>query len=125
MRENDPKLAEVRRWLVEPRTKVDWIDHQDGAWCLSSAFPPSILIDLYRTPDAVPKRRDLVLYAIAIDLETVFTPGESDDGLTKDQRALTIAFARETWDEILRIDREMGLSADFDSYVVPAMTGGG
>ena len=125
MHEKDTKLAEVRRWLVEPRTKVGWIDHQDGAWCLSSAFPPSVLIDLHRTPDAVPKRRDLILYAIALYLETVFIPGESEDDLTEDERALTIDFAREAWDEILRVDRKLGLSADFDLYVVPAMTGSG
>ncbi|MCC9603373.1 hypothetical protein LOC67_22720 [Stieleria sp. JC731] len=118
---NESNLANVRHWLLNRTTTIDWIDHQDGVWCLSSAFPPSVLINLYETPDAIPSRRDQILYAIAVHLEMLLTPGESCDDTTENDRELTISFARENWDDILRIDREMGLSGDFDLHVVPAM----
>lgn len=118
----ETNLSDVQRWLLNRETTIDWIDHQDGVWCLSSAFPSSTFIALYETPNAIPNRRDQILYAIAVHLEMLLSPGESCDEQTENERELTINFARANWDEILRIDREMGLSADFDSYVVPAMT---
>ena len=118
----DSKFTIVRDWLRNGSTTIDWVDHEDGVWCLSSAFPTSVLIELYKTADAIPKRRDSILYAIALHLEMLFALGKLCDGQAIDEREITIRFSRENWDDILRIDREMGLSADFDFHVVPAMT---
>ena len=111
----------IQRWLLDPAVTVDWIDHQDGVWCISSEFPTSTLIGLYQTPEALPSRRDQILYAIAVHLEMLLDPNESRDEVMECERKLTIEFARSNWGEILRIDREMGFSCDFDTYVLAFM----
>jgi len=115
-------LSVVRKWLLNSNINVDWIDHQDEAWSLPNTFPVSALIELYKIPEAIPKRRDEILYAIANTLELLLVPYEECDEETESERSLTINFTRENWEDILRIDREMGLGSDFDEYVVPAMS---
>lgn len=113
---------ELKRWLVEPAGSVGWVDQQDGAWAIASLVSNSALIDLFRTPDALPHRRDEVLYALAINLQIVLSPKSQRDPKLESERDLIIEFSRENWTDILRIDREMGLSGDFDAYVISFMT---
>lgn len=103
-------------WLSDDSVAIDVIDHQDGNWVIASAFSSEDLILLYAQSGAVPSRRDRVLFALVVQLQSVL---ESNDSIDADSLASLTEFIRGNWVDILRIDREMGLGGDFDTYVVP------
>ena len=118
---SESNIDAIHNWLLKRRATVDWIDHQDGVWCIASAFPPSTLIKLHETPNAIPSRRDKILYAIGVHLQSLLTPGEPIEEQIENERELTISFAQANWPDILRIEKEMGFSGDFDTYVIPLL----
>ena len=112
----------IEEWLRDANSHIYVFEHQDGAWCIASSYSTSLLIQLHCLADSVPNRRDEILYAIAIKLQMSLGPDNADRLIVETERQDLIGFASRNWHDILRIDREMGLSGDFDSHVVPFMT---
>ena len=111
----------LQKWLTDERVADSGLDHQDGAWCIASSWTHDELLPLLQLPDAVPARRDSILFALNIQLQCLLDPGENDNESDGSAEALDVLtqFTRDNWDDILRIDREMGLGGDFDTFVVP------
>jgi hypothetical protein len=111
----------IEEWMVDPAIHLPVFEHQDGEWCIASAFPVPKLIDLYNLPNTVAARRDSILYAIAINLEMLLGPDPNGREEVEPYRERILEFAIDAWNDILRIDREMGLSGDFETHVLPYM----
>lgn len=113
--------SSVEQWMVHRTVHIPVFEHQDGEWCIASTLPTSRLIELYNTPNAIPGRRDSILYAIAINLEMLLGPDPTEREEVEQDRDLILEFAQNAWKDIVRIDREIGLSGDFETHVVPYM----
>ena len=120
-------FLDVQKWLTISRIhrltfRLDWLDHQDGLWCLPSFFYAPALIQLWHTPNAKSDRRDYILYAIVLHAEQLLTPWETSTESEESAREELIAFCKLNWQEILRINTEMGFHEEFSDYVVPAVS---
>ena len=67
--------------------------------------------------DKLPTRLNHVIHS-----SDQFTLPSVRDNMMFAAREALSRFVRNNWQEILRIDREMGLGVDFDTFVVPYMT---
>ncbi len=112
----------IEEWLIDPDSHIDGFEHQDGLWCIASTTVVADLFKLYRMRDTVKSRHDAILYTIAIKIEMLLGPDSSDRESVETDREELLAFAANNWLELQRIDREMGLSGDFESHVVPFMS---
>ncbi len=103
------------------------VDHQDGEYVIASKFTHDQLLPLLQATNTVRSRRHSILLALLIQLECLLDPNESnepyDDATSAMALEVLTRFARENWPEILRIHHEMGLGWDFDTFVVPHVTG--
>lgn len=113
------ELHTLSKWLRNSAEHCDFIDHQNGEWVIASSFSCDQLIPLVTRSDAIASRRDSVLFALVVQLQSLLDPHEADDPVAL---ATLAEFIRNNWDEVLRIDREMGFGHDFDTLVVPHIT---
>jgi hypothetical protein len=119
-------IRALEAWLTTHTYSIPWIDHQDSEWAIASTFGYSDLIPLLDTPDCISSRRDSLIYALVLQLESLLDPNESHDTYNASDAAIAkqelLQFARKNWENIKRIDREIGFGHDFNSFVVPILS---
>jgi len=116
-------IRELEFWLKTPTKSISWIDHQDGEWVIASHFRIRDMLPLLDSPECVPSRRDSLIFALVLQLQSLladspepYTPAEAETA-----KESLLNWARENWSEVLRIDQEMGLGVDYDTFIVPFM----
>ncbi len=109
------------KWVLDDSVDGGVYEGQDGPWCIASNEKVENLLAASSLSQAIPARRDLILFAIAIDLQHLLS---ADDVQWKDQnvmscRKILIRYARDNWHEFLRIDKRFGLGDEFHELVAP------
>ena len=116
-------IHSLAEWLADRNCSLPTVDHQDGVWVIASAFTHVDLLPLLSCADAIPARRDCITYALIVQLNCLIDTSESNEPYTDETSPQALdtltQFARDNWDDVLRIDAEMGFGADFDTFVVP------
>lgn len=120
------QLDELSKWLTDADHALPLVDHQDGEWVIASAFTFDQLLPLIQAPNLVSRRRDAILYALVLQLEGLLDPDDSGEPYDDSSAALALSalskFVRDNWSEVMRIERDMGFGASFDTFVVPYVT---
>jgi len=120
-------LAALAKWVGNKRVSLPAVDHEDGDSVIATVFSYEDLLLMLQVPNAVPSRRDSILCALVLELECLLDPNDPNESYDESTANVALAeltqFAKDNWQEILRIDREMGLGFDFNRFVVPHITG--